>query len=408
MNANMPCRALMSVTLLSLATLTGCEGCRSTKSVTQPEAFAPPPEVVAKHNEAVALMGQFDYSTAHEIFAELAEANPDWEAVQVDLAIATLNRQLEGDSDRARQLLGTILEKHPENLRARYCRGILDLDAGAPEAAVKMFQRVAEADPTDGYAAYYTGQCLSQLGRAEEAIEWFVKAIEIDPYLRSALYGAFQASLRLGDQEQATRYRELFQRLETNPQARVAEIKYTRMGPRAEVSSAVSESAPIKPPTGALFLNPVPLAGTQATLTTDSSLPPNLTVCDINQDGFLDLFIASASTTDQQPNTVLIGGADGFQVVDSHPLAAVTNVNAAAWGDYDNDGAIDVYLLRRGTNRLWRQLADGQWMDVTKTSETGGADINSTDGMFFDADPRRRFWIYSWRTTGPTSCSTTI
>ena len=189
-------RHWMAFTLLGCFLLPGCDGCHRQQLPSQPAAFQPSAEAIAEHNRAVAYMGQFDYSTAHDIFAELAAAYPEWEAVQVDLAIATLNRQQVGDSERAKQLLGKILQQHPDNLRAYYCRGILELDGGDPETASKMFEHVAQADPTDAYAAYYAGQCLAQLGKPEAALPWFVKAIEIDPYLRSALYGAFQASLR--------------------------------------------------------------------------------------------------------------------------------------------------------------------------------------------------------------------
>ena len=65
-------------------------------------------------------------------------------------------------------------------------------------------------------------------------------------------------------------------------------------------------------------------------------------------------------------NAVLLNrGADGFVLEPDHALAAVSDVNAALWGDYDNDGLVDVYFCRRGANQLWRQTAAGVWSDVT-------------------------------------------
>ena len=133
----------------------GCSGCRSDTSQPQPILNA---ETIARHNQGVALMGRFDYAGAEEKFRRLAEEFPEWADVQVDLAIATLNRQQSGDSQRASELLDGVIKKHPENLRAYYCRGILALDAGDPETALAMFSHVADVDPTDAYAAYYVGQ----------------------------------------------------------------------------------------------------------------------------------------------------------------------------------------------------------------------------------------------------------
>ena len=100
-----------------------------------------------------------------------------------------------------------------------------------------MFSKVAAEDPTDGYALYYTGQCEFQLGRVESALAWYEQAIRRDPYLRSGYYGAFQACLRLGETERANGFRQDFERLDGNPQARLAETKYTRMGPKAELQA---------------------------------------------------------------------------------------------------------------------------------------------------------------------------
>lgn len=379
--------SLAVCSLIALIGVSGCDGCRGGNSVAPSDPFAPTAEEVRIHNEAAAEMGRFDYSVARDLFAELAEAYPDWEDVQVDLAIATLNRQQLGDSELAKSLLAKIVDAHPDNLRAYYCLGILSLDGGDPEGALSMFQHVAEADPTDGYAAYYTGQCLSQLGKPEEALAWFEKAIAIDPYLRSAQYGAFQTCLRLGKSDEAAEFRELFQKLENNPQARVAEIKYTRMGPKAEVSSIIDVERNRPNPSGDLFESAQGLPGVSGSLSRpDSSRPSNITVCDVNQDGQVDLFIANLADSANRLNVLLVNAGEEFQIAASSPLSTVSDVNAAAWGDFDNDGATDVYLLRDGPNQLWRQLADGDWMDVTASTSTGGGDVNSRDGIFLDAD----------------------
>jgi hypothetical protein len=86
-------------------------------------------------------------------------------------------------------------------------------------------------------------------------------------------------------------------------------------------------------------------------------------------------------------NAVLLNrGAAGFVLDETHPLAAVPGVNAALWGDYDNDGLTDVYLCRHGANQLWRQIAKGQWADVTAAAHADGGGGTTIDGALFDAD----------------------
>ena len=261
-------------------------------------------------------MGKFDYTQAHKLFSKLAADYPEWLDVQIDLAIAKLNRQQPGDDRAAAELLDGLIEKRPEDLRALYCRGILDLYGSKPESALERFRQVAADDPQDAYAQYYTGQCLFQLSKYDQALAYFDRAQQIDPYLRSAYYGAFQAAQQLGKPEQARENLEAFQKLDNNPQARLAEIKYTRMGPKAEVSTVRRrESDPLAtPPDGDLFAPPIPLSVNSPTVdwaTFDSSSvaeaessTPNVTVCDIDQDGQLDIYISAAFSHPSVHNAV--------------------------------------------------------------------------------------------------------
>ena len=110
----------------------------------------------------------------------------------------------------------------------------------------------------------------------------------------------------------------------------------------------------------------------------------------MQNDGWPDLFLSGvlANGADSVAgNLVLEGQAGGGYLANTtHPLAAVSDVNTALWGDFDNDGLVDVYLCRRGKNQLWRQTATNNWQDVTASTDTAGAELDTVDGAFFDAD----------------------
>lgn len=336
---------------------------------------------IADNNRGVGLMGYFDYEGARQIFAQLAQRHPLWHDVQVNLAIATLNRQQQGDEQTALDLVMQVLLANPEHLRARYVAGLLRLNAGDSAMALADFEHVARADPDDPYAAYYSALCRAQLGDAERALADYRRAIELDPYLRSAYYGAFQALQRLKRREEAREMLAQFQRLADNPQARLAEFKYTRMGDKG-AAQVVNLQAPaeIQQPEGELFVAARPMA----------DLPPlvgaqetAMTVADANGDGVLDLYIAQTANG----SLLVTGGADGtFTMQAQHALSGIANVRAALWGDVDNDGLLDAYLLRDGPNQLWQQVAQGEWRDVSETSASSGGDTDSIDGAMFDAD----------------------
>jgi tetratricopeptide (TPR) repeat protein len=349
---------------------------------------------IAANNRGVGLMGRFEYDEARAVFAGVVEQWPDWDEARINLAIATLNRQQAGDEAMALELARQVLQDAPANLRARYVAGLVQLYLGEPAAALAEFELVADADPTDAYAAYYTAQCLAQQGDYARALSWFRRAMELDPYLRSAYYGAFQSLQRLGRSEEAQSLAIDYQRLDTNPRSRLAEFKYTRMGPKGDaLAVSLQEQPAAARPVGELFAGAEPLAdgdGKPVQAVPAKSSPAGLTAVDLQADGFTDLFVTGVSGASGDPagrNLVLLGQAGGrYSPQADHPLAAVEGVNAALWGDFDNDGLVDAYLCRRGENQLWRQAAGGLWENVTAPGLAGGGDLDTVDGAFFDAD----------------------
>jgi len=63
---------------------------------------------------------------------------------------------------------------------------------------------------------------------------------------------------------------------------------------------------------------------------------------------------------------------------------------AAAWGDFDNDGWLDLYVSSYGANRLMRNLGDGRFADVS--AQAGVADEGFGAGVAW-ADFDRDGWI---------------
>ncbi len=104
--------------------------------------FTPPPAVIEQHDRGVALMGQFDYAAAHDVFAALEEQHPTWADVKIDLAISKLNRREPDDVANAEALLDSVIRSHPDKLRAKYCRAILLLYAAEPERACSISKRL--------------------------------------------------------------------------------------------------------------------------------------------------------------------------------------------------------------------------------------------------------------------------
>jgi Flp pilus assembly protein TadD len=343
---------------------------------------------IRANNRGVGLMGYFDYEGARQIFQELNERYPQQADIRINLAIALLNRQQGDDEAQALQLFQAVTAANPGNERARYCAGLLEFRRGQLAAAARHFRAVLATDPGDAHAAYFLAQSLEQQGDREGALQWYRRAIGADPYQRSAHFALSRLYQRLGNADAAASSLARYQLLANNPRAQLVEFKYTRMGPKCEAVTIGAPPARGKPqPDGPLFADARRLEVVLHEGEEHRRSAPNLTVADINADGHPDLFVAGRSATADDYNGVLLGqDHGGFRPATDHPLAGISGVNTALWGDYDNDGRTDVYLCRQGRNRLLRHTGDDTWQDVTAATGTGNGLLDSVDGAFFDAD----------------------
>jgi len=188
----------------------------------------PPPiseAEIARNNEGVALMGQYLNEEARQRFAALVEGRPNWHEVRVNEAIATLNRQNEGDERLALAMAEAVLAEDPAQPRAAYVAGLMHFYLGDAEAALRYFARVRKRAPHDAHVAYFTGQAESQRGRHAEALALYRETMALDPYLKSAYYGAALSLRQLGDADGARAMLDDYQRFAGNPRAHLAEFR---------------------------------------------------------------------------------------------------------------------------------------------------------------------------------------
>ena len=93
-------------------------------------------------------------------------------------------------------------------------------------------------------------------------------------------------------------------------------------------------------------------------------------VGDYNGDGLLDIYLLNSTGA----NALYRNNGDG-SFTDMAGVAGVDDPtgrgSGAAWGDYDNDGDLDLFVTNVGTSKLFRNVGDGSFTDVTGEAGVG-------------------------------------
>jgi hypothetical protein len=170
-------------------------------------------------------------------------------------------------------------------------------------------------------------------------------------------------------------------------------------------------AAPDQPPapvqftniTGSAGIDFVHYKGAKGTSTIREEAGPGVCVADFDGDGFQDIYFVngrdlyhrgvSARNALYRNN----GNATFTDVTDKAGVPGNAYGLGCVWGDYDNDGAPDLYVTQYGKNILYHNNGNGTFTDVTDKAGVGAMDFGTlfhTGATFFDYDRDGRLDLY--------------
>lgn len=138
---------------------------------------------------------------------------------------------------------------------------------------------------------------------------------------------------------------------------------------------------------------------------------------DYDKDGWLDILLAGAVSGTGGTNEIWRNLGDGIFTNINAGLPGIENVfgevpTSTVWGDYDNDGWLDILFTGMGNaphpTALWRNLADGTFMRINsavvqRIHAVGAWGDYDNDGLFdiYLSGPPRAIQLYMvWRNLG--------
>lgn len=364
------------------------------------------PAILEANNRGIAWMDQLKFEAASEDFRGLTRQFPNFAPGFVNLGIAEYYRRRYEESEAA---LRRALELAPDQPNALFVLGLIHRNRDETAQAIESFSRVLRQDPTDPATNYFIGTLERSRGNLDAAVQRLRICLERQPYNKSAVYNLAQALLRSGKRDEGREMLRRFQELEGRSGTDAIGLDYREQGEYAvaldRISSAFlpgTASDPSKeridyrfeakgeesafPPAEAPSQ---PLSETRTFASRKDfeslvlpSLAGGISAGDFDGDGWIDLCIADPRS--DHPRLYRNGGGRFTEVASALGIVSAERTIGALWGDFDNDGDLDLYLLNYGKNRLFRN--DGaRFADITDGAGVGDGGF-AVAGAFLDYD----------------------
>jgi len=333
---------------------------------------------VARMNEGVALLEQYDYGTAYRVFEELTGHFPHWEAAWVNRGLAALNLQ---DEERCVSALDRALEINPRSCHALTSLGIQQHHLSHLDEALALFHRVLEVDPEDPHAHYQIGRIHADREDREAANRHLRRAVQLQPSLGSAWYQLAQLHRTKAERDKRLEMLGEFKRLRDSGASILVDVKY---GDGGKYNLAMRGTAPPGAPPGI----PSAVFRDGATgflpdgLTIDSSrdgiaitspdgepLPPGFALGDLDGDGGLEVAHCGVGPGDDGSRACEIVSLESSQQIAVLPFDPLL----VAFADLDGDSDLDVVGAADGWLRVFVNDGEGGFTeaplgDVGRTS----------------------------------------
>ncbi|MFC2124068.1 FG-GAP-like repeat-containing protein [Bacteroidota bacterium] len=363
-----------------------------------------PEEALGYANLGIVYLRMGKYDLAEEKLEMAVELDPDDPDIRLNLArVYELTDQ---DEESVREL-ETTLEKDPDHVQSLYTLAESfgrSQDANSLQQWEIYMDKVVEAAPTNIVARLHLVEAMLRNNKGNEALKHLEEIERIYPELPSDASGFYKqalTTLQEGNNEDALIATLTFHNLLklSNPyQAGIQQLKGTGGGLIGTPVITFSQASPGIIMNGESIFESIyftdatepaglGVAGDFKKTDGEGDAFPHIALGDIDRDGDIDIYFGSPGPGGSRYKHYLFKNELGrFKDISSEADIDHSGVETSAlFVDYNNDGFLDLYVVKEGSDVLYDNVSEGVFTDGTKKSGITG-NRKGNKALFFDMD----------------------
>ncbi len=364
-----------------------------------------PDEAIGYANLGLVYLRMGKYQEAEEQLKKAIELDPDDPNIRLNLAKVY---QFSNEGDKSIKELEKTIEIAPDHVQTLYSLAESYIGSSDKYSMLqweKNMKKVVEAAPANIVPRLHLIEVLLRNEKTDEALRHLEEIQSQYPeFPKEALsyYNNALESLHAFDSKEALTNVLIFHNFLklTNPyQSGVTELKGPRDSSVGVPIITINESARIYIPEGESILDAIRF--TDATASAGLDIVPDtatiskgkqeftthIAVGDFDHDGDQDLYLGTWFPHESQYNHFLLKSNMGRfnDVSDKYGILHTGNESSAIFSDYNNDGYLDLYVVKEESNVLYNSESEGIFQDVTVEARVGDSG-NGNMALFFDMD----------------------
>lgn len=362
-------------------------------------------QLIYHNNIGIALLEQFNHEQALVEFSRCLSIEKDFLPALINSALAYFYLK---HFPQAEKLLQQALDQDSQQPTALFIMGLIYKNQNKLDLALDAFKKILLQDPSDPPTLYQVGQLQLKKQDFNQAEYFLRKVVKLSPYDTAAHYNLAMSLLRKGNRMEGKKVMSKFKQLREQGGISSTGIQYGEQGKYMLASGEHLEIKDLLPsPTRVSDLKPIyfkevskevgivfkhtskvqeavfsrSISATAYTPTVArqwvSSMGSGAAFGDYNNDGYLDLYLANSGPDPTSSQGVLYHNDGNGRFSDVTAQAGIQYQGlgmGAYWGDFDNDGQLDLFLSNYGPNILYHNNGNGSFSDVTAAAGVAGCD----------------------------------